>query len=68
MSLGAKVLKQKAVAGDREAQFSHGFSLIAKASGFDGSLKARFGSSPDTVVGLAVCVFGRLPDCIVCGT
>ena len=45
-SLGARVVKQRADAGDREAQFSLGCYLVAQAAEGDGGLLGAAGRSP----------------------
>jgi hypothetical protein len=53
-SLGAEMLKQKAVAGDREAQFSQGCVLLTEASTDDAGFSDVVGRSPKAQVGLAL--------------
>jgi hypothetical protein len=65
-SLGAEIVKQKADAGDREAQFSQGCRLVAEARADDARLSGAAGRSPRALVGLALCVPPPLtiPRCV----
>jgi hypothetical protein len=51
-ALGAAVVKQRAAAGEGEAQFSQGWLLVFAADGFAGLLGVG-GRSPKADVGLA---------------
>ena len=53
-ALGARIVKQRAGEGDREARFSQGCSLLAEASGSGAELGA-VDRSPKADVGLALC-------------
>jgi len=50
-SLGGAVVKRRADAGDREAQFTHGIMLMSEANGGEGHLGAP-ATSPKAQVGL----------------
>jgi len=53
-ALGAEVVRQKADAGDREAQYSQGYRLINEVASADGAgLSGAAGRSPKVEVGLA---------------
>jgi len=55
-SLGTEILKQKAAAGDRAAQYSRGCMLMAEAGAY---FAGAAGRSPQAQVGLALCA----PSC-----
>ena len=52
-ALGADIVKQKAGAGDREAQFSLGYRLVREADGGAGPPLGAGGRSPKADVGFA---------------
>ena len=54
-AFGAKTLKQKADAGDREAQFSLGYWLMCEGGGGEGTLLGASGRSPKADVGSVLC-------------
>jgi hypothetical protein len=55
-ALGTAIVKQRAAAGDGEAQYSLGFRLVAEADGGPyGALLGANGRSPNSDVGLALC-------------
>jgi len=65
-ALGAEVVEQRAGAGDREAQFSHGYRLLWEADGGAGTKLGAGGRSPKADVGFAhgIAKFpGLSPDC-----
>ena len=53
-ALGAGILKHRAGEGDREAQYSQGYSLMSDA-GVPGTPLGAAGRSPKADVGLALC-------------
>jgi hypothetical protein len=59
-SLGREILKQKADAGDRAAQFSQGWILVAESDEDVAGLSGAAGRSPRALVGLALCAFPPL--------
>jgi len=66
-SLGAEISRQRAAAGDREAQWSLGCQLVIEADGAAGATAlGAAGRSPMANVGLELCTArfpGRSPDC-----
>jgi hypothetical protein len=61
-AIGSETLKQRASAGDREAQFSLGFMLMRAADGNSGPLGVS-GRSPKADVGLVLCtLLARQPQ------
>ena len=55
-ALGANIVKQRASAGDREAQFSQGFKLVSDADGAAGATAlGAAGKSLSADVGLTLC-------------
>ena len=53
-ALGAELVKQRAGAGDREAQFSLGYGLVTAADGAAGTKLGAGGRSPKAEAGLAL--------------
>ena len=67
-ALGAEIVKQRAGAGDREAQWTLGVQLVNEADGGAGTKLGAGGRSPKADVGFAhgIAKFpGRSPDCEV---
>jgi hypothetical protein len=63
--LGDEIVEQRAGAGDGEAQFSLGWSLVNEADGGAGTKLGEGGRSPKADVGLALCTAqfpGLSPD------
>jgi hypothetical protein len=54
-ALGEEIVIQQVIAGDREALFSVGFSLVSEADGATGTPLGAAGRSPKADVGLALC-------------
>jgi len=65
-ALGDEIVKQRARAGDRGAQYSQGYNLVSEADGAGTSLGAA-GRTPKSDVGFALTphrtVPGLSPDC-----
>ena len=65
-AIGAHVVKQRAGAGDREAQFSLGYRFVSEADWVAGRKLGTSGRSPKADAGFALCTAqfpGLSPDC-----
>jgi hypothetical protein len=60
VALGSEILKQKADAGDRAAQFSQGMRLMVEAGVFDAGGVSATGRHPTAQVGWHVAPFPPL--------
>ena len=65
-AVGAEIVRQRARAGDREAQFSQGYKLVSDADEGVGTMLGEGGRSPKADVGFALCTAqfpGPSTDC-----